>query len=125
MPLLRQNMPLPQLTFPKHAATWEVLQDAVQHIRYAQELSQLPLDIVEQELLSLPPMLPIVRTLFKVGVVETQDRDEAVDAWLSQATGQGPNVLGRIDSEIFPPNDRRSFALWRDIISGVGRRSCI
>lgn len=119
MPFLRQNMPLPTLSFPSHAETWEALQDAIHQMRYASELARLPLDQLEQELLCLPTMLPIVRTLFKVGVVESRDRDESVDRWLSRATGKESGILDRIDGEIEDPMDRRSFALWRDIVSGV------
>lgn len=119
LPFLRQNMPLPTLPFPSHEETWDVLKDAVHQVRYVYELDALPLHLLEQELLGIPKMLPIVRTLFKIGVVESRSRDELVDTWLSRATGQEPNVLARIDEEITQPLDRRSFALWRDIISGV------
>lgn len=46
-------------------------------------------------------------------------RARLIDEWLQNATGLPPAILQRIDSHITGPNDRRSFALWRDIISGT------
>lgn len=119
--LLRQNMPLPALSFPSHAEMWESLQGAIAQLRQARVLATMPLAMVEKYLANLPEMLPIVRALYRA-VLNDLDRDALVDQWLSSATGSPPGVLERLDREITVLNDRRSFVLWRDIVAGVSLR---
>jgi hypothetical protein len=116
--LLRQNMPLPALSFPSHDEMWAAMRDAVAQLAAAPALAAASLADIESHLAAMPETLPIVRAQYRA-LLNTLDRDALVDEWLSTATGEQRGVLDRLDHEVHHPNDRRSFALWRDIVAGV------
>ncbi|BEI94585.1 uncharacterized protein CcaverHIS019_0701570 [Cutaneotrichosporon cavernicola] len=115
--LLRQNMPLPNLSFPSHDEMWAAFHDAVAQLAAARALADTPVADIERHLASMPETLPIVRAQYRA-LLGTLDRDALVDEWLSDATSQPRGVLDRLGHEVQTPNDRRSFALWRDIVAG-------
>ncbi|WOO83807.1 N-alpha-acetyltransferase 35, NatC auxiliary subunit [Vanrija pseudolonga] len=120
-PFLRQNMPLPVVTPPGHEATWAAFIAAADDLVRMVQMSGNALDELEESLVGvqLRPMLPIVRAIYKTELCEMPSRARLIDEWLQNATGLPPAILQRIDMHITGPNDRRSFALWRDIISGT------
>ncbi|KAL1406283.1 N-alpha-acetyltransferase, non-catalitic subunit [Vanrija albida] len=120
-PFLRQNMPLPTVTPPGHEETWRAFIGAADDLVRMVQMSGSALDELEEALVGvqLRPMLPIVRAIYKTELCEMPSRARLVDEWLMNATALPPAILQRVDTLITGPNDRRSFALWRDIISGT------
>ncbi|CAK9782554.1 hypothetical protein CC85DRAFT_284066 [Cutaneotrichosporon oleaginosum] len=114
---LRQNMPLSAVSYPSHEEMWTGFRDAMGQLAAAPALAHSSLADIEIHLAAMPETLPIVRAQYRA-LLNTLDRDALVDEWLSTATSQPRGVLKRLDHEIHTPNDRRSFALWRDVVAG-------